>query len=133
VSDVTILVDDQDLGQSVVEEIGQTGTRCVSTFERDAREGRRKKLGFFMGDARIKATTLHSFKGWETRALVLCIRRAFDQRSKALLYAGLTRLKQHPQGSFLVVVCSEPELLAYGRTWPDFSYSCKSETENASV
>ena len=74
-----------------------------------------------MGDARIKATTLHSFKGWETRALLICIEHAKDKRAMALLYAGLTRLKQHPSGSFLTVVCGEQNLAEYGKSWPDFT------------
>jgi hypothetical protein len=120
VSDITILVDSQELGQSVVSLVGERGTRCVNTFEKDKRQRRRKKLAFFMGDARIKATTLHSFKGWETRALLICVEHAQDQRAMALLYAGLTRLKQHPLGSFLTVVCGEPRLAEYGKSWPDF-------------
>lgn len=120
VSDMTVLVDNQELGQSIVSLIGEQGARCVNTFEKDKRQGRRKKLAFFMGDARIKATTLHSFKGWETRALLICIEHAKDKQAMALLYAGLTRLKQHPSGSFLTVVCGEPNLEEYGRSWPDF-------------
>jgi hypothetical protein len=122
VSDMTVLVDSQELGQGIVSLVGERGTRCVNTFERDKEQGRRKKLAFFMGDARIKATTIHSFKGWETRALLICIEHAKDKRAMALLYAGLTRLKQHPSGSFLTVVCGEPKLVGYGRSWPDFIY-----------
>lgn len=129
VSDMTVLVDSQELGQSIVSLFGEWGTRCVNTFEKDKKQGRRKKLAFFMGDARIKATTLHSFKGWETRALLICIEHAKDKRAMALLYAGLTRLKQHPLGSFLTVVCGEPNLTEYGRSWPNFTY--KNRPNNA--
>jgi len=121
VSDMTVLVDSQELGQSIVSLVGAQGTHCVNTFEKDKRQGRRKKLAFFMGDARIKATTLHSFKGWETRSLLICIEHAKDKRAMALLYAGLTRLKQHPSGSFLTVVCGEQNLADYGKSWPDFT------------
>lgn len=122
VSDMTVLVDSQELGQSIVSLVGEQGTRCVNTFVKDKRQSRRKKLVFFMGDARIKATTLHSFKGWETRALLICIEHAKDKRAMALLYAGLTRLKQHLSGSFLTVVCGEPNLAEYGKSWPDFTH-----------
>lgn len=121
VSDMTVLVDSQELGHTIASLIGERGARCVNTFEKDKKQGRRKKLAFFMGDARIKATTLHSFKGWETRALLICIEHAKDKRAMALFYAGLTRLKQHPSGSFLTVVCGESNLAEYGRTWPDFT------------
>jgi hypothetical protein len=128
VADMTVLVDSQGLEQSIVSLVEEQGTRCVNTFEKDARQGRRKKLAFFMGDARIKATTLHSFKGWETRALLICIEHAKDRRAMALLYAGLTRLKQHPSGSFLTVVCGEANLAEYGQSWPDFAHKDRPNT-----
>src|SRR5690606_24118300 len=76
VADLTVLVDSQALGQRIVSLVGAQGAHCVNTFDEDERESRRKKLGFYMGDAKIKATTLHSFKGWETRALIVCIEQA---------------------------------------------------------
>jgi hypothetical protein len=115
VSDITVLVDNQEVGESIVSLVGERGAGCINTFERDEKQGRRKKLAFFTGDARIKATNLHSFKGWETRALLICIEHVKDLRAMALLYAGLTRLKQHPSGSFLTVVCEEPNLAEYGK------------------
>jgi hypothetical protein len=121
VSDVTVLVDNQKLGQNIVSLFGEQGTRCINTFEVDKRLGRRKKLAFSMGKATIKATTIHSFKGWETRALVICIESAKNKRAMALLYAALTRLKQHPSGSFLTVVCGETNLTEYGKSWPNFT------------
>jgi hypothetical protein len=120
VSDLTVLADSQELGECVVQLLQERGVRSVHTFAEDQRAGRRAKLAFFMGDARVKVTTLHSFKGWEARALLVCLGRAQEQRSRALLYAGLTRLKRHPNGSCLTVVCGDPDLALYGRTWPAF-------------
>ena len=77
-------------------------------------------MGFYMGDARIKATTLHSFKGWESRAMVIFIGQSVDKKALALIYTGLTRLKRHPQGSYLTVVSCAPELIEYGKTWPNY-------------
>ena len=74
-----------------------------------------------MGDARIKATTLHSFKGWESRAIVIYIGKAFNNKSLSLLYTGLTRLKWHAESSFMTVVSSAEELSEYGKTWPEYS------------
>lgn len=72
-----------------------------------------------MGDARIKATTLHSFKGWESRLLVVYVTEAEHPESLALIYAGLTRLKRSQDGSWLTVICSAPQLQSYGETFPD--------------
>ena len=73
-----------------------------------------------MGDARVKASTVHSFKGWEARAIVLHIGSSRDRKALATAYVGLSRLKRHEQESLLTVVCSDPELEEYGRTWPMF-------------
>ncbi|NOG70501.1 NERD domain-containing protein [Roseicella sp. DB1501] len=120
-ADITFLTDDTNLGDDVVRGLTGLNINAVSTFNEDYMERRREKIGFFMGDARIKATTPHSFKGWETRLLVVYVSQFDLPESKAVIYAALTRLKRSPQGSFLTVVCSanNPELIAYGRTWPE--------------
>ena len=76
---------------------------------------RRKKLAFFLGDAKIKATTLHSFKGWEGRHLVLYVSRIASAEDRALFYTALTRLKKHPNGSMLTIVSSCPQLYNFGK------------------
>jgi UvrD/REP helicase. len=73
IPDITFLSDNRQFGKGVVEEIAQRGIKTLHTFSINNRESRRLKLAFFMGDARVKATTIHSFKGWETRALLLYI------------------------------------------------------------
>lgn len=65
-------------------------------------------------------TTLQSFKGWESRAVLVCVGQVQGQRDMALLYSGLTRLKRDTSGSNLTVVCAEPALAEYGKTWSDF-------------
>ena len=84
------------------------------------RESRRKKMAFYMGNARIKGTTLHSFKGWESRALIIFIGQSLDKKSSALIYTGLTRLKRHEDGSYLTIVSCADELMPYGKTWPKY-------------
>jgi hypothetical protein len=95
-------------------------SKTVHTFAAEEKEFRRQKVGFYMGDARIKATTLHSFKGWESRALVIYVSNKTDLKTLALIYTGLTRLKRHEEGSCLTVVSCSEKLLEYGKTWPDF-------------
>lgn len=120
ISDATFLCDSRHLGYEVVKLLGQKGIRCVHTYDSDNQESRRQKIGFYMGDARVKATTLHSFKGWESRCLVIYMGDTATAQSLALLYTGLTRLKRHPDGSVLTVVSSSRELHDFGRSWPDF-------------
>lgn len=117
-ADITFICNDIDFGRRVVDELDTySGVRTVHTFERSKLEQTRKKMGFFMGDARVKATTLHSFKGWEARLLVVHVGHAVGSAGLASVYAALTRLKRSPEGSWLTVVCSAPELAEYGRTW----------------
>lgn len=113
-ADITFLTADMRSGQQVVGHLAEYGIQTVNTFGEDHR---RKKMGFYMGDARIKATTLHSFKGWESRLLVVYVTEAAHAESLALIYAGLTRLKRSQEGSWLTIVCSASELKDYGETW----------------
>ncbi len=120
ISDATFLCGSKDLGISVVELLVSKGISVVQTYDKDSRESRRQKMGFYMGDARVKATTLHSFKGWESRLLVIYIGKSVSKKDLALIYTGLTRLKRSIEGSCLTVVSSAPELEGYGKTWPEF-------------
>jgi hypothetical protein len=86
----------------------------------DRKLERQQKLYFFKGDARVKATTIHSFKGWEGRHLVVAIGNGEGQRARSAVYTALTRLKRHPGGSHLTVVCTSTELEEFGRGWPEF-------------
>ncbi len=118
-ADICILTDDQMAGAEVVRLLQEKNIRAVTTFDVHGAESKRNKMGFWMGDARVKATTLHSFKGWESRLLVVHISRAFTDEARALIYAGLTRLKRSVEGSHLTVVCTAPELAGFGRRWPE--------------
>jgi hypothetical protein len=115
-ADITMLTGNMASGSEVVSRLNKYGIRAVDTFGDDHR---RKKMGFYMGDARIKATTLHSFKGWESRLLVVYVTDAANAQSLALVYAGLTRLKRSQEGSWLTVVCSAPQLNSFGKYFPD--------------
>lgn len=119
-ADITFLADTTQIGAEVVAHLEKYKLHAVNTFSGDGSAQRRQKMGFYMGDARVKATTLHSFKGWEARLLVVYITQATDPKALALIYAGLTRLKRSVNGSWLTVVSSAPELVAFGRTWPSY-------------
>lgn len=116
-ADITVLVGDMGSGAKIVKSLNQRNIRVVDTFGDD---NRRKKMGFYMGDARVKATTIHSFKGWESRLLVIYVNEAADSKSLALIYTGLTRLKRSQQGSWLTVVSSAPQLANFGHQFDEF-------------
>ncbi|OPY14050.1 MAG: UvrD/REP helicase [Syntrophus sp. PtaB.Bin001] len=70
IPDITFLCESQKFGRKLVAELGGKGLKAVHTFGQNKHDTRRRKIGFYMGDSRIKATTLYSFKGWESIALV---------------------------------------------------------------
>ena len=131
IPDIVFLTSTNNMGLMFVEKCEQRKVRVLYTFGQEDQEphgfaqgnrnlrkhenSRRKKLAFFLGDARIKATTLHSFKGWEGRHLVLYVSRIASAEDRALFYTALTRLKKHPNGSILTVVSSCPELYNFGK------------------
>lgn len=116
-ADLTVLSSDHASGEAIVAHLEDRGVHASDTYGEDHR---RKKMAFYMGREKVKATTLHSFKGWESRMLVVDVRGKFDEKNLALIYAGLTRLKRAESGSFLTVVSSIPELDQFGRRFPNY-------------
>jgi hypothetical protein len=121
-TNLTLLTDNVKDGAKIVAKLEKKGIKTVHTFPSEISlkskrptESRRKKLGFWKGDARVKLTTFHSFKRWEGRLLVLNITQAQTPKDWALIYTGLTRLKKHQTGSCLTVVCSEQKLAGFGK------------------
>ena len=122
IADITFLTNSQKSGKNVIEKLSKHGIKLVHTFGDSDEDTRRRKFSFYMGDARIKATTLHSFKGWESRAIVIYLGNKFTNKAKFLAYTGMTRLKRHPESSFLTIVSAISELESYGKTWPEFVF-----------
>ncbi len=131
IPDIIFLAPSNKVGLDFISMCEQKGVHVVHTFgqedqgrdtfrqgDRNLREyenSRRKKLAFFLGDARIKVTTLHSFKGWEGRHLILYVSRIASAEDRALFYTALTRLKRHPNGSMLTVISTCSELYNFGQ------------------
>lgn len=127
-ADLTIIVDDANVGLAVAEALWkQFKIRCIHTLgsldageEERVQEPRRKKLAFHKGDGRAKMTTIHSFKGWESSALVLYLSKADSADQLSLAYTGMTRLKAVDRGAQMSVVSSSARLEPFGRRWPSF-------------
>jgi hypothetical protein len=125
VSDFVCIVDRESVGLEIVQRLREKNIHVIDTFgesenKRERREqSRRKKQAFYKGDARVKVTTIQSYKGWESKALVVSISDASGPKSFSLAYTAITRLKRDDRGCYLTVVCSAPELQEYGSSWPD--------------
>ena len=120
IPDIIFLSDSVAFGREFIERQESRNVQVCHTFAEDQRESRRQKRAFYKGDARIKATTPHSFKGWEARHLIVCVGSVKGPRDRALLYTALTRLRRHEGGSSLTVVSCCGELREYGMSWPDY-------------
>lgn len=118
-ADVVFLCDRRAHGREVSRLLEERGIKIAGTYAENAQEHARQKRQFFKGDARVKGTTIHSFKGWEGRSLVVGVAAAGTEGAKSLVYSGITRLKAHPRGSYLTVVCAAPELARFGDLWPE--------------
>jgi hypothetical protein len=112
-ADVVVLTDRKQTGLEMVQRLAGYGVKAVHTFSRDG--------GVFSTHApALKATTVHAFKGWEARALVVVLGHASSEYALRVAYIGMTRLKAHPEGSYLTVVCGDRRLEGFGQTWPEF-------------
>lgn len=116
--DLILLLPDHGTGLACVNILESHKFDILHVFDKNRKEQKAKKMSFFMGDSRIKACTIHSFKGWEARYIVIAITKSTDL---AAAYVAMSRLKRHHGGSYLTVVCSNPELEEYGKTWESFS------------
>lgn len=127
VAELVCIVDKDETGLEVVRLLRDKNFKVLHTFgigataEEKDRDGRSKKRGFFKGDARVKVTTIQSFKGWEGRALVVQISKASNLASLSVAYTAITRLKRDDRGCYLSVVCNAPELREFGASWAAFS------------
>jgi hypothetical protein len=114
-TDLTLLCDRRDDCVKAAASLAERGI-LVTSAAQDDDKGRAAKRNLTMRTPRVKISTFHSFKGWQSRLIVLSVSK-FDAAS---LYTMLTRVKNHPQGSNLTVVSSAPRLKEFGSTFPDF-------------
>ena len=112
---------EKNIGMPLVNEFKQRGKDIFSTHYGHWRMSRVAKLNLRPGCAEIVATTVDSFKGWETPHLVVYVDRINSEEDKARFYTALSRLNKYPKGAALTVVSSCPELEQFGRdNFPDF-------------
>jgi AAA domain len=115
ITDLTLLCDLRNDCAEAAASLAERGVLVTSTLAEGDDKGQTTKR-FTMRTSRVKISTFHSFKGWQSRLIVLSV----SKLDAASLYTVLTRVKNHPQGSNLTVVSSPPQLKEFGATFPDF-------------
>jgi hypothetical protein len=98
-SDMVILLPSHKLGKEAVQLFREKNIEVNHVFEEDteARYHPHKKA-FWMGDSRLKMSTIHSFKGWELLNIVLFIPEESLEnyrRLDAVVYTALTRTREN--------------------------------------
>ncbi len=98
-SDIVILLPNHKLGKLSVELFKEKNIEVNHVFEEDSESSYHPhKKAFWMGDSRLKMSTIHSFKGWELLNIVLFIpANAPESNTKldAIVYTALTRTREN--------------------------------------
>ncbi|WP_420453173.1 NERD domain-containing protein [Ilumatobacter sp.] len=116
-SEVVVLCESHDQGLRVVRQLERRGHEVNHIFASNPSEQQRRKQRFWVDAPGIKACTVHSFKGWESRAVIVCIGGA--RWSPRLGYVALTRLKSDVRGSYVGIVNAHPELNEFRSLFKD--------------
>ena len=99
-SDIVLLAE-HETGINIVQELRLRGVDVVSMFTSHYGDERQSlKRAFWAGRPGVKCCTIHSFKGWEARAVV-CVTPPMPEIP---LYVALTRVKAAPSRSAFVTV-----------------------------
>ena len=108
--DVTFLCDYHHDGVAAAREIEAAGYQVHHIFSRDPDDARRRrKYRFSPTTTAVKGSTIHSFKGWETPALIMGI--GVETRSKRVAYAAMTRVVGSPDRPAVISVVSTDKQL----------------------
>jgi hypothetical protein len=114
--ELTFLAPTHTAGLSVARQLEGLGHVVHHVFARSESDQQRRKRRFHPDTPGVKGCTVQSFKGWESRVLVVGIGdQPWDRR---LAYVALTRLKQGTdRPAVIVVVNSNPALVDFSETF----------------
>ena len=109
--DVVYLCEYHHDGLAAAREIEAAGYSTHHVYSRDPDERHRSKGRFWPEADAVKGCTVHSYKGWDSPAVVVGI--GMEERSRRLGYASMTRVSSTVPGhdsSYLVVVNADPRM-----------------------
>ena len=113
-SDTVILLPDKNFGFECVNHFEITKNMKINhVFENEEEKWYHKhKKAFWMGDSRLKISTIHSFKGWEVLNVILYIPEKClgnDDVYDRVVYTAMTRTRQN-----LIVINANERYKAFG-------------------
>ena len=111
-SDMVILLPSHRYGLTAVEFFEKQNIMTNHVFG----ETKHHKKAFWMGDSRLKISTIHSFKGWELLNIILFIPKKAPESNKkldAIVYTAITRTREN-----LIVLNANKRYLDFGHKFP---------------
>jgi superfamily I DNA/RNA helicase len=116
--DVVYLCEYHHDGLAAAREIEAAGYPVHHVYSRDPDERHRSKGRFWPDADAVKGCTVHSFKGWESPAVVVGV--VMEDRSRRFAYASMTRVSSTTPGrvaSYLAVVNADPRMTDFQPTF----------------
>ncbi len=117
-ADVVILCERHATGRAVMDHLQKRGHTSEHIFAADNEEQQNRKYRFWPGISMLKGSTTHSFKGWESRGVILIIEDT-PASSPELVYTALTRVKGDPahRSAFVTVINASPRYSSFKATF----------------
>jgi superfamily I DNA/RNA helicase len=117
-SDTVILLPDKNYGFECVKFFKKEKNIEINHVFEDEEEKRyhHHKKAFWMGDGRLKISTIHSFKGWEAMNVIIFIPETFyggNDIDNRKVYTAMTRTRQN-----LIVLNANMRYWEFGETLP---------------
>lgn len=127
--DIIFLLPDHEEGLQLVKAFNAKNKKLQINhiFEKkyNGKRSNLKKLGFWMKSPKLKMCTIHSFKGWELKNIVLITPKDIDipkgidleeweEKIHKIIYTSITRTRGN-----LIVFNRMEKYKNYGKDWPD--------------
>ena len=116
-ADITILAETHSVGVEIMNCIDATGVLSEHVFTQlDGPERRSRKTRFWPGVAKLKGSTVHSFKGWEGRVIIFILDDAHpDVDLGRLAYTAITRVKgdNKQRSAYITIINRLSEFKSY--------------------
>ena len=97
-SDIVILLPTRNMGIKAVAAFKKQNIEVNHVFEEDEQvKYHHHKKAFWLGDSRLKISTIHSFKGWEALHVIMLIPKKWrqDENLDSVVYTAMTRSKKN--------------------------------------
>ncbi|MGI6481952.1 MAG: UvrD-helicase domain-containing protein [Methanobacterium sp.] len=113
-SDIVVLLPSRKMGMAAVNIFNKENIQVNHVFEYEEQvKYHNHKKAFWLGDSRLKMSTIHSFKGWEALHVIMLIPKNWngDENLDSLVYTAMTRSRKN-----LIVLNGNERYWEFGET-----------------